>query len=109
MQNSMRCKTSTHFFDKVDGYIRKYLTFVHSEKLKKKFNRIRYLITLKSNISSICSHNRKIKIDSDDDLSLEKKLNMQNVVILIKSVFLKKIIIIISIEWFSENLHMNNT
>ena len=105
----MRCKTSTQFFDKVDGYIRKYLTLVHSQKLKKTFNRIRYLITLKSNISSICSHNRKIKIDSDDGLSLEKKLNMQNVVILIKSVFFKKIIIIISIEWFSENLHMNNT
>ena len=32
----------------------------------------------------------KIKIDSDDDLPLEKTLNLQNVVILIKSVLNKK-------------------
>ena len=80
------------FFDKVDGYIRKddKIIIQHLfilKKLETTFDRIRYLITLKNNISSICSHNRKIKIDSDDDLSLENTLNMQNVVILIKSAF----------------------
>ena len=80
------------FFDKVDGYIRKddKIIIQHLfilKKLETTFDRIRYLITLKNNISSICSHNRKIKIDSDDDLSLEMTLNMQNVVILIQSAF----------------------
>ena len=82
------------FLEKVDGYIRKYdetkyLTFVDSEKLEKNIDidRTRCYITLKSNISSICSYNRKIKIDSDDDLYLEQTLNIQLLVILIKSVF----------------------
>ena len=39
----------------------------------------------------------EIKINSDDDLPLEKTLNVYNVVILIKSVLIK-IIIIITIQ-----------
>ena len=45
-------------------------------------------ITLKSNISDIYSHRyTKIKINSDDDLFLEKTKTTHIVVILIKSVF----------------------
>ena len=47
-------------------------------------------IRLKSGISYIFSNNYlKIKIDSDDDLSLEKTLTILNNVILIESVFNK--------------------
>ena len=54
------------------------------------FDRIRYLIMLKSNISDIYSHEfMKIKINSDDDSPLEETLNMHNVVICIKSVLKK--------------------
>ena len=45
---------------------------------------------LKRNISDVYSHKyTKIKMNSDDDLPLEKPLNMHNVVILIKFVFNK--------------------
>ena len=47
---------------------------------------------LKINISDIYSHQYiKIKINLDDDLPLEKTLNMHNAVILTKSVFLNKL------------------
>ena len=63
--------------------------FYSSEKYKRKFDRIRYLM-LKSNISDIYSHKyMKIKSNSDNDLPLEKTLDMDNVVILIKSVLNK--------------------
>ena len=69
--------------DKVDRYIRKksganYLALFHPDKkYERVFNRIRYLIMLKSNISDNYSHKySKIKIDSDDDLPLEKALNV---------------------------------
>ena len=43
---------------------------------------------LKSNISDVYSHKcTKIKINSDNDLPLEKPINKQNVMILIKSTF----------------------
>ena len=49
-----------------------------------------YLIMLKSNISDVYSHKyTKIKINSDNDLPLEKTINMQNVAIVIKSIFNK--------------------
>ena len=52
------------------------------------FGRLRYFIMLKSNISVIYSPKyKKIKINSDDDLPLQKALIMQCKVILIKSVF----------------------
>ena len=48
------------------------------------------LVMLQSNISDVYSLKyTKIKINSDDDLSLENSLNMQNLLILIKSVFIK--------------------
>ena len=48
-------------------------------------DRIRYLIRLKSSISDIypCKY-MKIKIDSDDDIPLEKMFIIHNLVILIK-------------------------
>ena len=62
-----------YFFHKVDGYITKYdktryLALFHSEKFDRIYNRIRYRIRLRSNISSVYSDNTTIKIDSDDDL-----------------------------------------
>ena len=71
-------------FEKVDGYNRKhdgtkYLALLHS---------IRYFNILRSNILDVYSHKYlKIKINSDNNLSLEATLNMQSVVILIKYVF----------------------
>ena len=81
-------------FNKADGYIRKddktkYLALFYSnEKCEKNFDRFRYLILLKSNILDIYSHKcKKIKINSDNDLLLEKTINMHNAIILIISVF----------------------
>ena len=46
---------------------------------------------LTSSITYVFSHNyAKIKIDSDNDLSLEETLTLHNAIILIKSVFNKK-------------------
>ena len=70
-------------FDKVDGYIKKYdrtkyLALFHSdEKYERIFDRIKYLFIL------------YIRINSGNDLPLEKMLNMHDVVILIKSIFYK--------------------
>ena len=51
-------------------------------------DRIKYPIGLKSGITNVFSHNyAKIKIDSDNDLSLEETLTLQNVIKFIKSVF----------------------
>ena len=62
-----------YFFHKVVGYITKYdktryLELFHSETFDRIYNRIRYRIRLRSNISSVYSDNTTIKIDSDDDL-----------------------------------------
>ena len=49
-----------------------------------------YLIILKSNISDVHSHKyTKIKLNSDDDLPLQKAVNLYNEVILIKSAFIE--------------------
>ena len=96
------CKTlinSKHLrirFDQIDGFIRiydgtRYLTLFGSEKYDAKYNRIRYLINLKSGIKYIFSHYfTKIKIDSYDYLPLEKRLILHNVIIHIKSVLTKE-------------------
>ena len=78
-------------FDKVDGFIRdydgtKYLVLFSPEKYII-YNRIRYLIGLKSGIVYVFSYNyAKIESDLGDDLPLEETLTLHNVVILIKSV-----------------------
>ena len=79
-------------FDKIDGFIRiydgtRYLTLFGSEKYGVIHDRIRYLISLKSDITYIFSHYfTKIKIDLYDSLPIEKILTLHNVIILIKSV-----------------------
>ena len=82
-------------FDKVDGFIwdfyeTKYLALFDLEKYSYIYDRIRYIIELKSGIIYAVSPNyEKIKIDSDDDLPLQETLNLHNVIILSKSVFNK--------------------
>ena len=52
------------------------------------FNRVRYLITVKSDITCVFSHDcAKIKVDSYDSLPLEKTLIFHNVIIQIVLVF----------------------
>ena len=58
-----------------------------SEKHDAIYDRIRYLISLKSGITYIFSHYfAKIKVDSSDSLPIEKILTLHNVIILTKSV-----------------------
>ena len=66
-------------FDKIDGFIRvydktRYLVLFGSKKYNFIYNRIRRLISVKSGITYVISHNyAKIKVDSCDSLPLEKK------------------------------------
>ena len=82
-------------FYKIDEFIRtydgtRYLTLFDSEKYDAIYNRIRYLISLKSGITFIFSHYfAKIKVDSYDSLPEEKILTLHNVIIHIKSVLNK--------------------
>ena len=79
--------------DKINGFIRvydgnKYL--ILCEKHDFIYNKIRYLIRVKSGITDVVSHNyAKMKPDSYDSLPLEKAMIFYNVLILIKSVFNK--------------------
>ena len=73
-------------FHKVGGYIRKYDSTKHLEvtnsdyKNERIFDRIRYVIMLNINISETHSHKyTKTKINLNDDLPLEKSLDMDNV------------------------------
>ena len=78
-------------FSKVDGFIRvydgtRYVVLFGPEKHDVIFNRIRYLLSQKSGITYVLSHNyARTKIDSYDILPL-KKLTLNNFIILIKSV-----------------------
>ena len=83
---SLDTKSLRIIFDNEDEYIRnydgtKYLTVFHSnEKYDRIFDRVRYLIMLKRNILDFYFHKyRKVKINTDDELPLEKILNMHNV------------------------------
>ena len=82
-------------FDKIDGFIRvyngsRYLVLFSPEKYDAIYDRIRFLIVLKSSIAHVFSSNYvKIKIDSDDDFALEETFTLHNVIILLKSVFNK--------------------
>ena len=81
-------------FDKVNGFIRnhsgtKYLVLFGSEKYTI-FDRIRYPVGLKIGVTyDDCFNYAKIKIGSFDNLSPEKTLH--NAVILIRSVFNKRL------------------
>ena len=79
-------------FDKVDGFTGvydkiRYLELLGVEKHDFIYNRIRYLIGVKSGITNVFSHSySKIKVDSYDLLPLEKTLTFHNVIIHIKLV-----------------------
>ena len=69
-----------------------YLKLFGREKKKHDviYNRIRYLISQKSGITYVISHNyARIKVDSYDCLPLEKTMPLHNVIIFITSVFNK--------------------
>ena len=76
-------------FSKIDGFIKdydgiRYLVLFGSEKYDSIYNRIRYLISVKSGIAYVISHNyAKIKVDSFDSLPLEKAMTVHNVIILL--------------------------
>ena len=82
-------------FDKVIRFIRAYdgttyLVLFGTEKYDFIYNRIRYLIGVKSGNTYIISSNyAKIKVVSYDYLPLEKPSTFYNVIILITSVFNK--------------------
>ena len=82
-------------FDKIDEFIRNYdgtrhLTLFGSEKYDAFYDKIRYLINLKSGITYTCPHYlAKIKVYSYDSLSIEKTLTLHNAIIHIKSVLKK--------------------
>ena len=76
-------------FDKVDRFIRvdggtRYLVLLRTEKYDATFNRITYLVSQKSGITYIISHNYpRIKIYLYDSLLLEKTVTFHNVISLI--------------------------
>ena len=79
-------------FDKIDGFIRiydatRYLTLFGSEKYDAVYNKVRYLVNLKSGITYIFSdYSAQVKVDSYDFLSIGKKLTLHNVIIITESV-----------------------
>ena len=101
-------------FHKLVEYTAKYdktryiALFNFAEKCEKRFDRISYLIMLKSNISGFYSHKyTKMEINSNDYLHLEKTNNMDNVIILFKFVLTKTKTIII-MKCSKKNVCINN-
>ena len=93
-KNLIGAKPLHIMFDKVNGFIRvydktKYLILFGLEKYDAIYDRIIYLISLKSGITYVFSHNyAKIEINSDDNMPLQT-MTLHNEIILIKSVFNK--------------------
>ena len=81
--------------DKIDVFIRvydgtRYLVLFGSEKYDSIYDRIRYLISVKSDITSTISHNyATTNVYSYDSLRLERTVTFLNVIILVKSVWNK--------------------
>ena len=79
-------------FDKIGRFIRiyhgsKYLALLVPEECNAICDRIRYLISVKSNITYVFSHYFvNIKINSNDSSPIKKRLTLHNVIMLIKSV-----------------------
>ena len=68
----------------------KYLVSFGGEKYDLIYNRIRYLIGVKSSIEYVFCHNSaRIKVNSFDCLPLEKTMTFHNVIMFIQSVFNK--------------------
>ena len=82
-------------FNKIDGFIRiydrpRYLTLFGFEKYDVIYDKIRYLISLKSGMTYIFSHYfAKLNFDSYDYLPKQIKLTLHHVITLIKSVLYK--------------------
>ena len=82
-------------FNKIYWFIRicdgtRYLTLFCPEKYDTIYDKIRYLVSLKSGITYIFScYFAKIKADSYDFLPIEKGLTLHNVIIHIKPVLKK--------------------
>ena len=65
----------------------RYLVLLCPEKHDAIYNRIRYLMSLKSDTTyAFCHHYTKIKVNSYGSFPIEKRLTLQNVKMLIKSV-----------------------
>ena len=81
--------------DKIHGFIRvydgiRYLVFFGSEKYDFIYNRIRYLVGVKSGITYVISYNyAKIKVDSNDFFTSRKTMTFHDFIILIMSVLRK--------------------
>ena len=80
-------------FDKIDGFIIspdgkiKHLVLFNYGLLNKICDKIEYLISKKSGITSSINHNfGRIRIDSHNSLPIKKILTFHNVITLIKSV-----------------------
>ena len=70
--------------------VTRYFVLLGSEKHNSIYDRIRYLISLKSCITHIISYNyATIKVDSYNSLPLGKTMTLRNVIILVKSVWNK--------------------
>ena len=82
-------------FDKIDGFMRiyngtRFLVLFGSKKYDAVYNRIMYILSLKSSITYVSSHYyATIKVDSYDSLPIEKTLTLHIVIILIKPVLNK--------------------
>ena len=76
-----------NLFDDVDGFIKvcdgiRYLVLFGCERYDAIYNRIRYLISQKSFIAYVFSHNyAKSKVNSFDSLPPEKTFTLRNVII----------------------------
>ena len=72
----------------LSDFILRYLVLICAEKYDAIYNRTRYLISQKSDVTYLFPHkNAKIEIDFCYSLPLEKTLTFQNVIKLIKSIF----------------------
>ena len=82
-------------FDKINEFMRIYggtiyLVLFGAGKYDSIYNRIGYLIGIRSSITYVFSHTyARLKTDSYDSLPLEKSLTFYNVIILIKLAFNK--------------------
>ena len=82
-------------FDKIDGFFRvydgtKYLVLFRSEKYELIYDRVKYMIGVKSGITYVISHNYpKVNVDSYGSLRQEKTMTFHNVIIFVKSAFNK--------------------
>ena len=78
------------WFDKIDEFIKidngiRYLVLDHS-RFDKICDSIKYLLVKKEVLQIVLINFARIRIDSYNHLPIEKKLNVPNVMILIKSV-----------------------